>query len=72
MSQETRFLMITPGASGNVMTGNVTSAWFKRNGANEAFFQVECGAAGAPVGTGKIQGRSVSANGSVTTFRLIA
>jgi hypothetical protein len=64
MSQETRFLMITPGAVGNVMSGTVTSAWFKRSGADTAYFHVECGAAGAPVGTGKIQGRGVTSDGN--------
>lgn len=59
-------MLITPGASGNVMSQNVTSGWIARNGADEAFFEVECGAAGAPVGTGKIQGRSKTANGTYT------
>jgi hypothetical protein len=66
MAQQARVLMITPTASGNVMTGDVTSAWFKRNGADAAFFEVECGAAGAPVGTGKIQGRSINERETIT------
>lgn len=66
MAQQVRFLMITPGASGNVLTGDVTSAWFKRNGFDTAFFEVECDATGTPVGTGKIQGRSINDRETIT------